>query len=398
VLQHPTPPASGQWDLAAIRPESQRSGRPFRWDLLVVANPVWETSWLVPEVPPDGAAGFDPAASGIDRVEDGGGSALNTACALAAAGRRVLAVGRIGDDAEGRGAVAALERRGIDTRIEIVPGRASKRNHVYVAAGDRAAMREGSIAFRAFVPHLCVPAWEEWPDGLAESRILLLDRLAAASPAWLRRRAELKSTGPFLNAFNRNSPSYRGSALERFQASLPFVDYIQISESTDDHEARGVTEIDPWVATETDPAAAKTDPPAARVPVDNPSGTPGLDQIHSPPAPPPLSPAEIASMQNAGVSVIVRTRGASGVIVLDRGEGPIRIPASPTRVIDSTGAGDAFAAGFLDALLDGAAPPEAARRGVDWGARACRHLGARGWLDREPPEDRRSGGTEGQRP
>jgi sugar/nucleoside kinase (ribokinase family) len=55
-------------------------------------------------------------------------------------------------------------------------------------------------------------------------------------------------------------------------------------------------------------------------------------------------------------------------------------------VIDPTGAGDAFAAGFLDARIAGATIVDAAQRGVDWAARACRHLGARGWLDAEPPE------------
>ena len=63
--------------------------RPF--DLLVAVNPVWECASLVDRLP----AG--PVRWGATEVADGGGSALNTACALSAAGRHVLAVGRVGE-------------------------------------------------------------------------------------------------------------------------------------------------------------------------------------------------------------------------------------------------------------------------------------------------------------
>jgi|GEM_PF-5804172 len=326
------------------------------WDLLVIANPVWETSWLVGEVPPNGATDFDPLEGAIAKIEDGGGSALNTACALACAGRRVVAVGRVGDDAEGHAAVSALERRGIYPWIEIAPGRTTKRNHVYVGPrGDR------GIAFRAFLPPRCAPAWEEAPgEPLTRARILLLDRLAAGAPGWLRARPR----PDFVNAFNRNSPPFRGPAAIRFREALPLLDSIQLSEGED--------------AT---PHPADARPPAPPDPATR-------EAIHSPPDPGPLPAAEIDAILRAGVRFLVRTRGARGVIVHSPGLEPVEIPATPTLVVDSTGAGDAFAAGFLDGLLDGAQVVDAARRGVDWGARACRHLGARGWLDREPPEKR----------
>ena len=49
----------------------------------------------------------------------------------------------------------------------------------------------------------------------------------------------------------------------------------------------------------------------------------------------------------------------------------------PVRVVDSTGAGDAFAAGVLAALLDGADVPAALARGADLAARAIGQVGAR---------------------
>lgn len=310
----------------------------------MIANPVWETAWQVDRLP---VSGFDESTA-RDWISDGGGSALNTACALAVAGRRVLAVGRVGDDTEGHFCVDALERRGVVTQIEVVPGRTTKRNHLYVEHVT------GGTAFQAFVPPLCVPPWEEDPDGLLDASILWLDRMAAPTPGWLRRRREASG---LLNGWNRNSPTFRGPAAERVRAALGMIDLLQVPEG-------GAGES---------------------VPLHEPEVR---GRIHSPAPMPPMPDAEIESIFDAGVGILLRTRGAEGVLVQARGGMPTAVAAIPIDVVDPTGAGDAFAAGFLDALLDGAAIADAARRGVDWAARACRHLGARGWLDFEPPEQK----------
>ena len=54
-----------------------------------------------------------------------------------------------------------------------------------------------------------------------------------------------------------------------------------------------------------------------------------------------------------------------------------RVPASRVDAVDATGAGDAFAAAFCSAYLDGATPLEAAGRAVLVGAFAVTRMGAR---------------------
>ena len=49
--------------------------------------------------------------------------------------------------------------------------------------------------------------------------------------------------------------------------------------------------------------------------------------------------------------------------------------------IDTTGAGDSFAAGFLNALLDGNGVKRCAKEGNRYGAEAVQHIGATAWLN-----------------
>ena len=70
--------------------------------------------------------------------------------------------------------------------------------------------------------------------------------------------------------------------------------------------------------------------------------------------------------------------GADGALFYANGRPPVRVPAPPVeRVIDGTGAGDAFVAGFLPAWLDKKPPAEALGSGCRLAAHALNLIGAR---------------------
>jgi sugar/nucleoside kinase (ribokinase family) len=63
-----------------------------------------------------------------------------------------------------------------------------------------------------------------------------------------------------------------------------------------------------------------------------------------------------------GVGCVVATRGGEGALVVDR-NGAEAIPAFGVEVVDTTGCGDAFSAGFLRGLALGRQRPAAATLG-----------------------------------
>jgi sugar/nucleoside kinase (ribokinase family) len=75
--------------------------------------------------------------------------------------------------------------------------------------------------------------------------------------------------------------------------------------------------------------------------------------------------------------LVVMTRGAQGATVLTA-RGPEEVPAAPVeRVLDTTGAGDLFAAGMLFGLTHGMGPVESTRLGGLCAAEVISHTGAR---------------------
>jgi ribokinase len=79
----------------------------------------------------------------------------------------------------------------------------------------------------------------------------------------------------------------------------------------------------------------------------------------------------------AGAAPEVVTKLGPGGARWSDGSETITVPAEPVEVVDSTGAGDAFAAGFLTARFDGADPRAALEAGCRVAARAVAQVGAR---------------------
>ncbi|GGX67591.1 ribokinase [Tateyamaria omphalii] len=94
--------------------------------------------------------------------------------------------------------------------------------------------------------------------------------------------------------------------------------------------------------------------------------------------------SEIATLRSSGLRhdaapITVTKEGAKGARV-ESESGTYECPARPVKVVDTTGAGDAFNGGFLVAWLSGADLPHALSAGVSCGAVAVGHVGGTGGL------------------
>ncbi|WP_286401096.1 sugar kinase [Pseudarthrobacter defluvii] len=91
-----------------------------------------------------------------------------------------------------------------------------------------------------------------------------------------------------------------------------------------------------------------------------------------------------ARLLEAGVREVVVKRGAAGAAVYTA-EGLLEAPALAVTCLDTVGAGDAFTAGYLSALLGGAKVPERLHRGILAGAFAVSTRGD--WEGLPRPEE-----------
>lgn len=88
-------------------------------------------------------------------------------------------------------------------------------------------------------------------------------------------------------------------------------------------------------------------------------------------------PVAAASALTAHYGVVVVTLDGDGAVVAEAGQAPVEVPAERVAVVDPTGAGDSFCAGFLDAWVRGLDLVTAAEAGSVLARRAVARLGAR---------------------
>lgn len=245
-----------------------------------------------------------------------GGQATTAMVALARLGHRTRYVGRVGDDEAGRLQLASLETDGVETaRCTVIPGGLSSVSFILVEEGSG----ERTIMWRRGVSTTIEPS--EIDDALACSgRVLHLDGHninAEIRAAKLARAAGIPVTIDV-------DKDYGG---ERLYA---LVDYL----ITSSEFPRRMTGID-------EPRAALA-----------------------------------ALRERFGCALVGMTLGERGALVLCDGS-YVEAPAFRVDVVDTTGAGDGFHAGFIHGLLEGMSLEESLYCANAVAAINCTALGAR---------------------
>jgi ribokinase len=253
----------------------------------------------------------------------GGGSAANTAAWLVAAGAEPVLIGCVGDDERGRHAHGELRMAGVDARLAVGPDLPTGTCVVLVGPDGERTMVPDAGANDALRD-----------EDLADELLAPGGHLHVAGYALLRegsRPAARAAIGRALEAGMTVSVDPSSSAL----LSPEFLDW-----------ADGAGLLLPNVP-EAEALTGESDQERA--------GRALAERFDE----------------------VVVTLGADGALWTD-GHDVIRAPAAPVGAVeDSTGAGDAFAAGLLAARLAGAGVSEALASGCSLAARAVQQFGAR---------------------
>ena len=268
-----------------------------------------------------------PLAPGSDAPAEihlhGGGSAANTAAWLAAAEAEVVMVGRVGDDDRGRLARDELAAAGVDARLVADPALATGTCVVLVGADGE----------RTMVPDAGANAALDGGD-LADELLTAGDHLHVSGYSLLREGSRPAARAAIARA--------RAAAVT---VSVDPSSSALLSSAFLDH-AEGANLLLPN-ASEAHALTGDSDPERA------------------------------ARALAARFDEVVVTLGPNGALWTD-GEEVLRAAAVPVdAVVDSTGAGDAFAAGFLSARATGGSTAEALAAGGKLAARAVATPGAR---------------------
>ena len=252
------------------------------------------------------------------------GAAAGTAVALARLGNDVVSVGAIGDDDLGDLLVTIMQRNGVDVRglvrrtadqtsASILPIRPDGGRPSFHVPGANLTLTAGAVG-----PGLLVAA-DFVHLGGPDVTFGLND------PAFFAMLAQARETGTVVTMdLLSNLPELVGDAA----AFLPHVDHFLPNEE----QAAAMTGHD-------DPEKA------AR------------------------------SLLARGPKTVIITLGGEGSIVATA-DGVERLPALPVDVVDTTGCGDAYCAGFITGLARGRDVPEAARWGTAAAATVAQGLGS----------------------
>ena len=268
------------------------------------------------------------AAPGSDRPAAirtrGGGAGANVAAHLARLGVPVVLAGCVGDDPAGAALHAELTAAGVDLELKVIGGAATGTIVSLVEPDGQRSMladRGANLALHPDDLPLPPPGGHLHLSGYTlldpASRSAGLAALAAAAAAGCTVSVDPASTGPLTTyGVDRWLVDTSGATL-----LLPNAD-----------EARLLTGC--------------------------------------------ADPADAARALAREHEIVAVSLGADGALWAS-GDTLVHRPAHPTVVVDTTGAGDAFAAGLLAAWLTGADPVASLEAGLDLAADVVRQAGAR---------------------
>jgi sugar/nucleoside kinase (ribokinase family) len=249
------------------------------------------------------------------------GTAGGTAVVLSRLGAEVASHGAVGDDPAGDTLVRLLKREGVETR-----GLVTKPDHQTSASvipvrpgGERPAWHCIGANGAWTADDLSVAAF----DGVGFVHLGGPEFLGGEAAGALLERARGSRAVTSLDLLAPGDPGM----LEWIEAALPHTDYLL----PNDEQVLGLT--------------GATD----------------------------LAEGARALLEK-GVGCVAVTQGARGALVVTRDES-VEVPAYDVEVVDTTGCGDAFSAGFLRGLSLGGDPASAARLGCAVAAHVAQGLG-----------------------
>ncbi|MCJ7781342.1 MAG: sugar kinase [Acidimicrobiia bacterium] len=254
------------------------------------------------------------------------GTAAGTAIDMARLGANVTTIGAIGDDELGQWLTHKMSIEGVDTvGLSIEPSVPTSATMLPIRPnGERPALHVKGANALLSLDHI---DWDlvERADYVHVGGTCLLDRLDGEPTAEVLRRAQ--EAGAITSLDMLGMPDSDFDRL--FRPCLPYLDYFL----PNDEDAL-------MVSGQTNRADAVT------------------------------------WLHDKGVGATVITLGADGASYVPAGGAEVRVPAYDVDVVDTTGCGDAFSAGFVVGLTEGMDPEGAMELGVASGSLVATGLGS----------------------